>query len=190
MYDSHVYAIIVNAIMIWHSICILFSESEDGLKTLCCVCQEEPVNPVELPCSHKFCFLCVKGVAARSGACALCRKRIPSGYLENPCVVNSDALHSRLQAPGAERYYWFYEGKNGGWWMYEDRTSNDIEKGFQSNAKSLKVQVSGFIYLIDLENMEQVREDHPSRKRRIKRDKVPSAGVKGVAGIHIDEVKT
>ena len=169
---------------------MLFSEHgkhEDKVKTLCCVCQEEPVNPVELPCSHVFCFLCVKGVAARSGACALCRRHIPTGYLENPSVINSGALHSRLQTSGADSYHWFYEGKNGGWWMYEDRTSSDIEKGFKNSAKSIKVQISGFIYVIDLENMVQAREDHPSRKRRIKRDTVSSAGVKGVAGIYMDQ---
>lgn len=177
----------------WHNhtvLCVLFSECEDEPKTMCCVCHEEPVNPVELPCSHIFCFLCIKGVAARSGACALCRKRIPSGYLDSPTVINSAALHSRLQTAGSEEYHWFYEGRNGGWWMYEDRASNEIEKEFINNTKSIKVQIAGFIYCIDFENMVQVRQDHPNRVRKIKRDMVSSAGVKGVAGIYLDGLKT
>ena len=160
-----------------------------GIKLLCCICQDETVNPVELPCSHVFCYLCVKGVAARSGACALCRKPIPPSYLDNPSVVNSDALHSRLLNSSSERYHWFYEGKSGGWWIYEDRTSEEIEKGFLKNAKLVKIQISGFMYIIDYERMVQIREDHPNRKRKIKRDLVSSAEVKGVAGIHIERLK-
>lgn len=152
---------------------------------LCPVCQDEPVNPVKLPCSHVFCYLCVKGVAARSGSCALCRQRIPIDYIESPSVLNADSLHVKLQNSSSEKYHWFYEGKNGGWWMYEDRTSEEIERGFVEKAKSLKIQISGFTYLVDYESMVQLREDRPNRKRKIKRDIASSDGVKGVAGIYM-----
>lgn len=69
--------------------------------------------------------------------------------------------------------------------MYEDRTSEEIEKGFRENAKSVKVQISGFAYLVNFESMVQLREDRPNRKRKIKRDVISSDGVKGVAGICI-----
>ena len=161
------------------------SRPKDGLTPLCPVCQDEPVNPVELPCSHVFCYLCVKGVAARSGSCALCRQRIPIGYIESPSVLNADSLHVKLQNSSSKKYHWFYEGKNGGWWMYEDRTSEEIERGFVEKAKSLKIQISGFTYLVDYESMVQLREDRPNRKRKIKRDIASSDGVKGVAGIYM-----
>ena len=163
-----------------------FAECEDGTKSLCCVCRDEPVNPVELPCSHVFCYLCVKGVAARSGSCALCRRPIPPGYLESPCVLNASSLHLKLHSGRSQQYHWFYEGKHGGWWMYEDRTSEEIEKGYLDHAKSVKIQVSGFTYLVDYESMVQMREDRPNRRRKIKRDTLSSDGVKGIAGIYMD----
>ena len=65
---------------------------------LCCVCQERSINAVELPCKHVFCYLCVKGVAARHGRCALCRAVIPPGYVDRPAVVNKGEIKSTNRA--------------------------------------------------------------------------------------------
>ena len=73
--------------------------------------------------------------------------------------------------------------------MYEDRTSDEIEKGFVTNAKSIKVRISGFTYVVDYEKMLQSREDHPDRQRKIKRDILESNGIKGIAGIYFDGMK-
>jgi E3 ubiquitin-protein ligase RNF146 len=164
--------------------------ADDGseAKLLCCVCQEEAENAVKLPCSHIFCFLCVKGVAARNRVCALCRNPIPVDYLENPSIVNCGALCAKLSL-NSRSYHWYYEGKSGGWWMYEDRTSDEIENGFVTNAKSIKVRISGFTYVVDYEKMLQSREDHPDRQRKIKRDILESNGIKGIAGIYFDGMK-
>ncbi|CAI8029940.1 E3 ubiquitin-protein ligase RNF146-B [Geodia barretti] len=147
--------------------------ADDGseAKLLCCVCQEEAENAVKLPCSHIFCFLCVK-----------------VDYLENPSIVNCGALCAKLSL-NSRSYHWYYEGKSGGWWMYEDRTSDEIEKGFVTNAKSIKVRISGFTYVVDYEKMLQSREDHPDRQRKIKRDILESNGIKGIAGIYFDGMK-
>lgn len=69
--------------------------------------------------------------------------------------------------------------------MYEDRTSDEIERGFREKIKSLKIQISGFTYLIDYQSMVQLREDRPNRKRKIKRDTASIVGIKGVAGIYM-----
>lgn len=160
----------------------LFADSKgcEEHKSECCVCQDVAVNPVKLPCSHVFCYLCVKGVAVRGGTCALCRQPIPRGFLDQPNVLSVDCFNK-----SPEHYHWFYEGRRGGWWMYEDRTSTDIEKAYIEKVKLLKIQISGFHYVIDFDKMVQVRENHPSRTRKIKRDVVSSGGVKGIAGIHM-----
>ena len=106
-----------------------------------------------------------------------------SGYLDSPNVLG-DGLCSKLKDSSSKVYHWFYECKSGGW-MYEDRTSEEIEKGFLANAKSVKVQISGFMYVVNYETMVQLREDRPNRTRRIKRDLITSDGIKGVAGIHM-----
>ena len=148
------------------------------------MCQEASVNPVRLPCQHIFCYLCIKGVAARSGRCALCRERIPPGYLDKPTVMNKEEIKSKLEQ-STDSYHWFYEAKNGGWWMYEERASSEIEKAYTNNEKNLRIQISGFFYKVDFEEMVQYREDIPSRRRKIKRDLVQTESVKGVAGIYV-----
>ena len=158
--------------------------SHTGLESnMCCICQEPCVNPVQLPCTHIFCFLCIKGVAARNSHCALCRYPILPGFLTNPSVVNREELKTRLGGNTATSHKWYYEARNGGWWLYEHRTCNEIEKAFQDNRNTVRCQISGFYYTIDFTKMIQYREDIPSRRRKIKRDRVTTEVVKGVAGI-------
>lgn len=142
------------------------------------------MNPVKLPCEHMFCYLCIKGVAARRGRCAMCRRDIPPGYFEQPDVVNKEVIKSKMDQ-ARNKYHWFYEAKNGGWWMYEERTSSEIEKAYSEKKSSLRIQISGFFYVVDFERMVQCREDIPTRRRNIKRDVERSNAVKGVAGIYL-----
>ena len=58
----------------------------------CVVCMQTCHHPVRLQCGHIFCFLCLKGVAARSHRCALCRAEVPDTYFENPIVVRNYLL--------------------------------------------------------------------------------------------------
>ena len=46
---------------------------------VCVICLGEPVNPVRLPCGHKYCKTCVEELAAKgvSKKCPLCRKPLP-----------------------------------------------------------------------------------------------------------------
>lgn len=78
-------------------------------------------------------------------------------------------------------YKWFYEGRNG-WWLYEDRASDQIEEAFSEGKQAIEILIAGFAYVIDIENMVQYRKNYPTRRRRIKRDK-KQADKKGVAGL-------
>ena len=78
-------------------------------------------------------------------------------------------------------YKWFYEGRNG-WWQYEDRASEQIEDAFSEGKQTIEIPIAGFGYIIDIENMVQYRKNYPTRRRRIKRDKL-QADKKGVAGL-------
>ena len=158
-------------------------------KQVCCICQEKSYNPVELPCKHIFCYLCIKGVAARQSRCALCRSPIPFGYIDRPSVINRSAIRTKLeQSQDTGTYHWFYEAKSGGWWLYEQRMSSEIEKAYTNGKKSARMQIAGFSYVINFEEMVQFREDVPTRRRRIKRDVVKKETVRGIAGIHVKEV--
>lgn len=161
----------------------------------CPVCLQSCFYPVKLPCGHIFCFLCIKGVVLRSRRCALCRHSVTADYLENPTlikVVTKDIKNEKAsktdeknveESEEDQEYVWYYEGRNG-WWAYDEKTSPEVEKAFKSGQRSCTLLIAGFLYVIDFENMFQMRKNEPGRRRRIKRDK-RDVERKGVAGIRI-----
>ena len=154
----------------------------------CAVCLQPCVYPVQLPCKHIFCFLCVKGVTTQSKRCAMCRREIPQDYLLNPELlskVDIQAEGGRGFEEDGECWQWFYEGRNG-WWVYDERTSQEVEMHYKSGDKRCELLIAGFLYIIDFEHMLQYRRNDPSRRRRVKRD-VASGPKKGVAGLRIEQ---
>lgn len=145
----------------------------------CAVCLQPCVQPVQLPCRHIFCYLCVKGVTHRSKKCAMCRQEIPANYLENPVLVQVPQSNTVDE----DDYQWFYEGRNG-WWQYDERTSYEIESAYQKGEKQVEVLIAGFLYVIDFEEHHQYRRCDPFRQRRVKRD-LSIIPKKGIAGIRI-----
>ena len=77
----------------------------------CAVCLQSAIHPVKLPCSHIFCYLCVKGVAFQSKRCAMCRQEIPSDFLIHPQLLDRTQLEK--ESTLEDGYQWFYEGRNG-----------------------------------------------------------------------------
>ncbi|KAK3091170.1 hypothetical protein FSP39_017682 [Pinctada imbricata] len=157
------------------------SSSTPGLITIeCSVCLQPCIHPVQLECRHIFCFLCVKGAAHRSKRCALCRSEISAEFFANPKLLRFEDLEQTMKFDN--QYQWFYQGGNG-WWQYDDRTSQEIEARHKNGEKVFELLIAGFLYIIDLENMIQVRRNDRSRKRKIRRDLISLPGVKGVAGL-------
>eukprot|EP00918_Siedleckia_nematoides_P091261 GHVU01200499.1.p1 GENE.GHVU01200499.1~~GHVU01200499.1.p1 ORF type:complete len:489 (+),score=23.88 GHVU01200499.1:28-1467(+) len=154
-------------------------EGEDELE--CAVCLQSCVHPVELPCNHVFCFLCVKGVAIQSKRCALCRQEIPADYFNHPNILREDDLYK--DKGSEDGFQWYYEGRNG-WWQYDERTSKDLEAHYRDEDTTFELLIAGFLYIIDLEMMVQIRRNDPSRRRRMKRDLI-TVEKKGVAGLKI-----
>uniref|UniRef100_A0A1B0DDH9 E3 ubiquitin-protein ligase n=1 Tax=Phlebotomus papatasi TaxID=29031 RepID=A0A1B0DDH9_PHLPP len=72
-----------------------------------------------------------------------------------------------------------------GWWQYDVRTSQEIEDAYARKEKTCSILVAGYLYCVDFESMIQMRQDDPSRRRRVKRD-LASVPKKGVAGLRID----
>lgn len=65
-----------------------------------------------------------------------------------------------------------------GWWQYDERTSKELEFSYKNGEKTCELLIAGFLYIVDLENMLQLRRNDPSRRRRIKRDhaNIPKKG--------------
>ncbi|KAG7469918.1 hypothetical protein MATL_G00133910 [Megalops atlanticus] len=148
----------------------------------CAICLQSCVHPVRLPCSHIFCFLCVKGASWQSKRCALCRQEIPEDFLERPTLLSPEELKAAGRGPG--EHAWYYEGRNG-WWQYDERTSRELEDAFSKGKRSTEMLIAGFLYVADLENMVQYRRNEHGRRRRMKRD-VVDIPKKGVAGLRLD----
>jgi len=174
-------------------------ESKESSTLECAICLQPSLFPVKLPCSHIFCFLCVKGITLQSKRCAMCRQEIPDDYIFNPVLVNplkegeGKALEGLMEGTGAEgvgveggeveEFMWFYKGRNG-WWQYDLRTSKEIENHHKNGDRSCEMLIAGFLYVIDFEYMLQYRRNDPSRRRQVKRDKATQPK-KGVAGLRI-----
>ena len=136
----------------------------------------------------------------QSKRCPMCRREIPSGYLENPSLLQPLHSSSKLSVDDStegddpfQQYQWFYEGRNG-WWEYDERTTAELEEAYkeslkafeddnaqddsespsgqesETNPKSCELLIAGFLYVINFEHMIQYRRNEPQRRRRVKRD--------------------
>ncbi|XP_075225550.1 E3 ubiquitin-protein ligase rnf146-like isoform X1 [Lycorma delicatula] len=162
--------------------------SEEPPLPECAICLQTCVYPARLPCSHIFCFLCLKGIASQSRRCAMCRQDIPQDYLEHPDLIHVPLLNDKLDNDNdndktEDGYQWFYEGRNG-WWQYDERTSHELESSYKQGSRNCELLIAGFLYIADFDSMLQIRRNEPSRYRRIKRD-LASIPKKGIAGIRL-----
>lgn len=78
----------------------------------CAICLQPCVHPARLPCTHVFCFLCLKGIARGPHTCAMCRAPIPQDYTDNPDLVPIPQ-EVKEDCDDSDKYTWFYEGRNG-----------------------------------------------------------------------------
>ncbi|MED6282257.1 hypothetical protein CHARACLAT_030188 [Characodon lateralis] len=152
----------------------------------CAICLQSCVHPVQLPCHHVFCFLCVKGASWQSKRCALCRQEVPDDFLEKPTLLSPEELKASAGGRGgaASDHAWYYEGRNG-WWQYDERTSRELEDAFSKGKKTAEMLIAGFLYVADLENMVQYRRNEHGRRRKMKRD-ILDIPKKGVAGLRLE----
>lgn len=152
----------------------------------CAICLQTCIHPVQLPCLHVFCFLCVKGASWQSKRCALCRQEVPEDFLERPTLLSPEELKASAGGRGgaANDHAWYYEGRNG-WWQYDERTSRELEDAFSKGKKTAEMLIAGFLYVADLENMVQYRRNEHGRRRKMKRD-ILDIPKKGVAGLRLD----
>ena len=89
----------------------------------CAICLETTNLTLTIPCHHRFCFLCLKGVL--DFRCPLCRRAFDKELLDKPAI-------KVLPVPKSEPH-WAYSSRNireAKWWLFDDRTSAFIENKF------------------------------------------------------------
>ncbi|KAK9502770.1 hypothetical protein O3M35_011479 [Rhynocoris fuscipes] len=162
------------------------NESEDNVPD-CAICLQTCVHPAKLPCGHIFCFLCIKGIVHSGWRCAMCRATIPHDYLDSPLLVNTPkvvALEKKtVQSDDKEDYQWFYEGRHGGWWQFEERTANELENAANTGVTQFDTLICGSLYTLDLSIMMQFKKDRPWQARKLLRELPSKVERKGIAGI-------
>ena len=125
-------------------------ENSEEISIECAVCLQTSIYPVQLPCSHVFCYLCVKGFTTQSKRCAMCRREVPEDYLQNPELLGKLDLHAVTEKgfdDAGECWQWLYEGRNG-WWLYDERTSQEVERCFKNGDQRCELLIAGFLYII------------------------------------------
>ncbi|EUB58418.1 putative ligase protein [Echinococcus granulosus] len=148
----------------------------------CPICLQPLLQPVEIPCGHVFCYLCIKGSASHRRRCPLCRRAFSMIFFENPNIIRNLGDSGETERPPLE-FMWYYEGHNG-WWQYDERTAVEIEAAYAQSLPRCEVFIAGHFYVVDFANMCQYRKDHSGRSRRIKRGSVDMSK-KGIAGIRL-----
>lgn len=66
--------------------------------------------------------------------------------------------------------------------MYEPRVQIEVEDAYMKGEQSIEALIAGHLYIIDFSQKLQFRKDHPSKRRRIKRDSA-NTDHKGLAGL-------
>ncbi|XP_021943272.1 E3 ubiquitin-protein ligase rnf146 isoform X2 [Folsomia candida] len=152
-----------------------------SLELECPICLQACIHPVELPCHHIFCFLCIKGVAMQGQSrCAICRAPIPHSVLTHPRLKDVSQLYKHTKAD----HEWFYEARGGGWWQYDERSMQELDRAYETGSSSCQLLIAGHVYEIDFSQMLQYRSNNRNLSRRIKRD-VAQSEKRGVAGIRV-----
>lgn len=151
----------------------------------CAICFEVCKFPVQLPCSHVFCFLCIKGSTFNvSFRCALCRQDVPHDYFDHPKFLETLTPEQIKSLKSRNEHKWYYEGSDG-WWMYDDKICQLLEEEFKSRRCTAEVLTAGTVYVIDFIHMIQYRKNEPGKQRKVLRE-MPSKikhQTKGIAGV-------
>lgn len=158
-------------------------------------------------------FLCIKGCYLSDAKCPLCRGNIPKKCIEKPKLVDSEdkgkksrkrkksctggaSKKSKNSVPAVANessdasvselppeLVWFYEGRNGGWWQYDERTEVLINQAVSKGENSLEVLLAGNVYVLDFVGRLQMLKSNPSVKRNMKQDVPNAPDTKGIAGL-------
>lgn len=155
-------------------------KSVNGLDN-CFICCNPLFMKVTLPCRHEFCFGCIKGQIIRlsrnqSATCPLCNQQISSNFTDkikkNPnTLANIDVSKSHIIN---QKSYWFYSGRNNGWWSFDIPSTNSLEILYQKHKKGEdisqlnKLSICGMTRIIDLDQMIQKNEYGGSTRRIIR----------------------
>lgn len=168
----------------------------------CTVCYNIMYMKVKLPCNHEFCLSCIKGIVIRvhrsqKVKCPLCNAPLPDALKYK--IKNKPHLLSSLKIDENQLndldVYWFYSGRDRGWWAYDIQHMIDIEDIYQKyiNGESIDsintLTICGMLFDFDFDNMKQSNQSNGGRRniKRVEKHDIAkfqkSGSIKGMAGV-------
>ena len=124
---------------------------------ICEICLQILQLPLNLPCNHVFCYLCLKGQVGNT--CPTCETPYDQKLIQKPEI--------RTFVPESHKKpVWLYKTSNAfdiEWWLYDDRTNDIIEKAHQAKEDQLEVKILNKTFKIDLKNKTQSMKNDPNR---------------------------
>lgn len=154
---------------------------ENDDKDICPICLEIPNNPINLLCSHIFCYLCIKHFYdVGNHKCPICRVVLDKSIYERAKNDNNIAIKKGI--------HWCYSSRDRSkFWLYDNITSDIIEKAFQNNDSQVEVDILGKLYVIDFTNNIQYDKNMNTRVRSIKREEMDEnydkSNIQGISGL-------
>lgn len=129
----------------------------------------------ELPCKHKYCILCVKGIintkpTYQPALCPVCRTEITT-YSSPKITIPK---HKYV-------FVWLYQGRNNGWWIFDD----EMQEKLSLATESFTWLLSGQEIRFDIVNMIQENLETGSVRfiKRIHIDDIDQYLIKGISGL-------
>lgn len=168
----------------------------------CVICFNPLYMKLTLPCNHLFCFSCIKGQLVRlsrhqTAKCPLCNRplsaQLVSQIKKNPKTLQNIVIDNSHKDD--RDGYWFYSGRQNGWWAFDITSNESIENLYQKHQKGENIShmnslsITGMTRIFDFDRMLQVNNYNQS-SRKIKRvDKTnienfrKTQSIKGIAGV-------
>ena len=154
---------------------------ENSTIEICGICRESPDLYINLPCNHRFCYLCLKGYMLNNKInrqCPYCKRDISEDILE--CAKLPTDID--IEKKGVK---WYFSGRNGGWWQYDTTSSLQLESMYHGEKKEFTIDLFSTKYNVDFENMTQQSEENFMLRsiKRIDHSIETLENIKGIAGL-------
>ena len=152
---------------------------------MCAICLDPSYPPFVLPCTHVFCYMCIKHVAETHRPCPMCNALIPRYVLEG-ARISEDILNL---ADGSGK--WMYSGRRSGWWYFTPEIDEIIETSWKNHTEqggdySVVVVILGRNYSINFNTMTQSSAQGMTRNiKRVEVGGTVDGLVKGISGLRI-----
>lgn len=168
----------------------------------CAICHTKSfLYPAGCSDNHVACILCLKGITLSKSppkygldskyhstvCCPFCGEHSPSNYYslleEHVEFIKSFNIQSEIRCYQQNyKYLWLYQGRNNGWWLFNNEMQKVLTEKMPNNFKWL---ICGQTMEYNFKTMKQCNTQNGNIRliKRIPSDKLSTVLVKGISGM-------